>query len=82
MKVERIQLPPSSIYGTPDTREGGHRVTGSGDSTQHRRNGRHARKDSEQEIEKEGTGDAPESKAVAEGAAPSGERAHSLNITA
>jgi hypothetical protein len=82
MKVERIQLPPSSTYGTPNAHEAGQRVKGSGDSPQQRRNGRQARDESEQEGDTNSAGHAPEAKTATEVAAPSGDRAHALNITA
>jgi hypothetical protein len=49
MKVERIQLPPSSTFGSPDVKDSGNRVNGAGDSTQHRRNGQQMRQDTDQD---------------------------------
>ena len=49
MKVERIQLPPSSTFGSPESKDSGNRVNSTGDSTQHRRNGQHMRQDADQD---------------------------------
>ncbi len=49
MKVERIQLPPSSTFGSPDAKDSGHRVNSAGDSMQHRQNGQRMRQDTDQD---------------------------------
>jgi hypothetical protein len=49
MKVERIQLPPSSTFGSPEGKDSGNRVNSAGDAMQHRRNGQHMRQDTDQD---------------------------------
>lgn len=49
MKVERIQLPPSSTFASPESKDSGNRVNSTGNSTQHRRNGQHMRQNADQD---------------------------------
>jgi hypothetical protein len=81
MKVERIQLPPSSVYGSPEGKDSGHRVNSARDSTEQRQN-------SGQQMRKRSPGDngAPDDESgdarkSAEPAKPTASQ-HILNITA
>jgi hypothetical protein len=82
MKVERIQLMPSSTLGSSESKDSGNRVNSAGDSMQHRRNGQQMRQNSAQDesASKDQTGS--DGQSTAELPTQSGAPQRVLDITA